>query len=638
MKKIIIILSVYTVLIFAVCMGTSAFYGHIPEILCSKVSFAFRRGLLWFLNFLPIIFLSGLTVSCCVQWKKNSSEIKRRFSREMLLRFRNALFVSIALAFVLSINQEIFVPTLKKSISNSTNAPFLLKDALKTSENLYSQNELKLALQYVKKAQTIAPKSQEANALFTKILDSMEVLKTQKIFEENEETEAKAKKLEKPLQKKDESYSVAKLLELSYFEAQKKNWFNAHYYANLAVEACSGTNTNLEAAVKQANYAWNMLNRPIEEDNALQREIFSQKRKAYTAFYEGDYLESYYIFADLKFNREIEDKDVERFFALAQEQVENQYFFFDETDNMATIKNGQNIYFSLFYPDGSRNLFFMKGILDMKKDGGLVRYIEGLTLVNYLPDGKFNYYFTVPYAKVISQSVSAMNDDSKKSLGINNKWENVPLIQLCSVDRKTENLICCPKVYYEESGLPEEIKSLVHENSELDEENNFENSEISLEKSECEKEFNSMILPLSFDDFALFSEDIGSPGEMSILKLIKFIPKASNYGFAEEIYTENLISRLFFSFFILIMLLFAAGLGWNYRVSDEDAVFKFVWIFVVILFGVAMAFVYEFALYFFNVTNYVLVGLFAHGAILAAFILYTVLLFLVSLIFCAHKS
>ena len=638
MKKIIIILSVYTVLIFAVCMGTSAFYGHIPEILCSKVSFAFRRGLLWFLNFLPIIFLSGLTVSCCVQWKKNSSEIKRRFSREMLLRFRNALFVSIALAFVLSINQEIFVPTLKKSISNSTNAPFLLKDALKTSENLYSQNELKLALQYVKKAQTIAPKSQEANALFTKILDSMEVLKTQKIFEENEETEENTKKLEKPLQKKDESYSVAKLLELSYFEAQKKNWFNAHYYANLAVEACSGTNTNLEAAVKQANYAWNMLNRPIEEDNALQREIFSQKRKAYTSFYEGDYLESYYIFADLKFNREIEDKDVERFFALAQEQVENQYFFFDETDNMATIKNGQNIYFSLFYPDGSRNLFFMKGILDMKKDGGLVRYIEGLTLVNYLPDGKFNYYFTVPYAKVISQSVSAMNDDSKKSLGINNKWENVPLIQLCSVDRKTENLICCPKVYYEESGLPEEIKSLVHENSELDEENNFENSEISLEKSECEKEFNSMILPLSFDDFALFSEDIGSPGEMSILKLIKFIPKASNYGFAEEIYTENLISRLFFSFFILIMLLFAAGLGWNYRVSDEDAVFKFVWIFVVILFGVAMAFVYEFALYFFNVTNYVLVGLFAHGAILAAFILYTVLLFLVSLIFCAHKS
>lgn len=638
MKKIIIILSVYTVLIFAVCMGTSAFYGHIPEILCSKVSFAFRRGLLWFLNFLPIIFLSGLTVSCCVQWKKNSSEIKRRFSREMLLRFRNALFVSIALAFVLSINQEIFVPTLKKSISNSTNAPFLLKDALKTSENLYSQNELKLALQYVKKAQTIAPKSQEANALFTKILDSMEVLKTQKIFEENEETEANTKKLEKPLQKKDESYSVAKLLELSYFEAQKKNWFNAHYYANLAVEACSGTNTNLEAAVKQANYAWNMLNRPIEEDNALQREIFSQKRKAYTAFYEGDYLESYYIFADLKFNREIEDKDVERFFALAQEQVENQYFFFDETDNMATIKNGQNIYFSLFYPDGSRNLFFMKGILDMKKDGGLVRYIEGLTLVNYFPDGKFNYYFTVPYAKVISQSVSAMNDDSKKSLGINNKWENVPLIQLCSVDRKTENLICCPKVYYEESGLPEEIKSLVHENSELGEENKFENSEISLEKSECEKEFNSMILPLSFDDFALFSEDIGSPGEMSILKLIKFIPKASNYGFAEEIYTENLISRLFFSFFILIMLLFAAGLGWNYRVSDEDAVFKFVWIFVVILFGVAMAFVYEFALYFFNVTNYVLVGLFAHGAILAAFILYTVLLFLVSLIFCAHKS
>lgn len=648
MKKNIIILSVYTVLIFGICIAVSAVYGHIPKLLISNFSYVFSRGFFWFLNFLPTILLSGFTISCCVLWRKNSSNVKRRFSKEMFARYKNVFFISIALTFILTLNQEIFKPYLIQKIQRNESAPAELEQAKKIASELLEDDEPSLALQYAKKATEISPEDSEAVKLYVDINDYLEYLHNRELFnyDENNEiqNEIRSDKISKPLSENDKAYTILELLELSKKEADKKNWFNAHYYASLAVTACDGKNTNLATALDAANYAWNMLNKPVEFDNLAERNIFAQKRDGYAAFYQGDYLKSYYIFADLKFKQKIEDPDVERYFSLAEEQVENQYFFFDETDNMATMQTNKNVYFSLFYPDGSRNVFFMKGTMNMRKDGGLVQYIEGFSCVNYLADGKFNYSFYVPYAKVISQSSSIMNSDAKFELGIDDKWKNVPLVQLCSVNRETETLISRPKFFYSESDLPQEIKTLLFPNSDFESGNEilnnknltgkFENST----SSENFEEFNMMILPISFEDFSLISTTSNNAKEMSIFELNKFMPKSKNYGFAKEIYEKNLLTRLCFPFFILIMLILCGGFGWSFRIRGEDTIFKFIWIFIIPFFMLLMFITYEFAWYLYNVVNYVFVGFFGDISLIFAFVFYILIFFISSLVFCCHKS
>lgn len=674
MKKNIIILSVYTVLIFGICIASSAIYGHIPQLLISNFSYVFSRGLFWFLDFLPTILLSGFTISCCVLWRKNSDNVKKRFSKEMFACYKNVFFISIALTFILTLNQEIFKPSLNKKIQRNERAPTELEQAKKIAAQLFEEDEPSLAMQYAKKAMEISPEDPGAIKLYVDIKDYIEYLHNRELFnyDENNEnsknselsenaqnfknhTNSSQEKISKPLSENDKAYTILELLELSKQEAAKKDWFNAHYYASLAVAACDGTNTNLGAALDAANYAWNMLNKPVEFNNLEERNIFNQKREGYAAFYQGDYLKSYYIFADLKFRQKIEDPDVERYFSLAQEQVENQYFFFDETDNMASMKTNGNVYFSLFYPNGSRNVFFMKGVMNIKKAGGLVQYIEGLTCVNYSADGKFNYSFYVPYAKVISQSSSVMTGDAKLDLGINDKWKNVPLVQLCSVNRENETVISKPKFFYSESDLPQEIKTLLEKSessSELKNQisenqnasSNFENSVssenqiLSSEKSENFEEFTMMILPISFDDFSLISTTSNNANEMSILELNKFMPKAKNYGFPKEIYEKSLLTRLCFPFFVLILLILCGGFGWSFRIRGENTIFKFIWIFIIPFLMLLMFVAWEFAWYLYNVINYVFVGFFGDISLIFAFIFYILAFFVSSLIFCCHKS
>lgn len=156
--------------------------------------------------------------------------------------------------------------------------------------------------------------------------------------------------------------------------------------------------------------------------------------------------------------------------------------------------------------------------------------------------------------------------------------------------------------------------------------------------SENFEEFNMMILPINFEDFSLISTTSNNAKEMSIFELNKFMPKSRNYGFAKEIYEKNLLTRLCFPFFILIMLILCGGFGWSFRIRGEDTIFKFIWIFIIPFFMLLMFITYEFAWYLYNVVNYVFVGFFGDISLIFAFVFYILIFFISSLVFCCHKS
>lgn len=631
MKKLAVIIGIYTLIIFALCLALSAVLTEVPILLPGgERLYLFLRGVLRFLGCLPGIFLSGFTVACAVIWQKKTGNSYSRFSQGMFSRYRLALFASLGFVLLLTFNEEIFRPSAERKLESMEYAAVELSDALVTARHLLTQGHPVLSYQYAKKAVEISPGSQSAADMLKKAQDAMELLRDKELHGKK----TGAEKIQREMHSQDAGHTVRELLKKSDESAEKKQWFDAHYWAQLAVEACSGTNTNLPDAVEKANYAWEMLSHPAAFDNSEEQNYYRIKKDGYAAFNSGDSLKSYYIFTSLKntYPAAERDPDIQKFLELSREEVESQYFFFDETDYLNRLSSSHQIYFSLHYADGSRDVFSILNAMDMKKEGSLVRYLEDFHAVRYDKDNNFMYSLSVPYAKATAVPVSEFDETSLLLMGIDKKWKFVPMIILQSIDRNTEGLISKPAYSFVQSGLPEEIMQDEHF-TDLKEQSRFsEKAFVKIENS------SMMILPMPFSDFHLINEASSGAKKMSLVSLKEFLPRAADYGFSREVFVENLVHRGTFPFILLVMFIFCACLGWNYRIEDPHTVFKFKWLALVPLFGLVMIAAFRIVLYFFNVMNYIFVGMFGLGAIFAAAAAYALLFFAVSVLFLSRKT
>lgn len=632
MKKLTAIIGIYTVLVFALCLGLSAALIETPILLPGEERlYLFLNGILRFLDYLPGIFLSGFTVACAVIWQKKTGNSFSRFSQGMFSRYRIALFASLGLVLLLTFNEEVFRPAAEKKLESMEYAAVELSDALVAAHHLLTQGHPVLSYQYAKKAVKISPGSQPAADMLKKAQDAMDIMRDREIHGKKKDS---AEKIKREMHSQNAGHTIRELLAKSDEAARKKQWFDAHYWAQLAVEACSGTNTNLPDAVEKANYAWEMISRPVAFDNSEEKAYYQIKKDGYTAFNSGDSLKAYYTFTSLKnaYPAAEKDPDVQKFLALSQEEVESQYFFFDETDYLNRLSSSHQIYFSLHYGDGSKYVFSILNAMDMKKEGGLVRYLEDFHAVHYDKDNNFMYSLSVPYAKAIAVPVSEFDEKDLLLMGIDKKWKFVPMIVLQSIDRNTEGLISKPSYSFAPSGLPDDIMEDEHL-SDPAEKNRFPaKSFVRIDNS------SMMILPMPFSDFHLINEASSGAKRMSLVSLKKFLPRAAGYGFSKEVFIENLVHRGTFPFVLLVMFIFCACLGWNYRIENPHSVFKFKWLALVPLFGMVMTAFFRMVLYFFNVLNYIFVGMFGLGAVPVAAAAYAFLFLAVSVLFLSRKT
>ncbi|MBQ9538210.1 MAG: hypothetical protein IJU95_02980, partial [Treponema sp.] len=293
MKKVFIVLGIYTFIIFICCMAETFIYRTIPPLIQTSVSdYRIMRGLGWFLMLLPTIFLSGFTVACAVLWKANSNNSKSRFSAAMIDRYRTVMFTSLVFVALLSFNEEIFRPIVKGQISSLENAPLELDNDLENVNRFLADGSYEIAYMYAKRAITIAPKDEKAAAIFKRASDEFEKWKSQNIRTDGFSASDFD---DRPLYVKDHSYTIPELMEMSRSAADEKSWFKSHYWASLAIDACKGVNTNLQEANQLATTAWNELKQPEEQADSEEYRIHRRKWAGYTAYAkeEPDYLTAY---------------------------------------------------------------------------------------------------------------------------------------------------------------------------------------------------------------------------------------------------------------------------------------------------------------------------------------------------------
>ena len=574
----------------------------------SVMGYRLLESFAYFFRFLPPLILTGFLIGFSVHFGRNAEGSTSRFSKAMFGRYKQVLIFSLVSVFILLLSCEVFVPLIMRRQNFIVNQPRLINDYVKVANQLFDNGYYNRAQNYADEALKLAPDSKEAMKIKDKVEAEISRLNSSnmrfKLFEQDLR-ESKTEKLElspESLSNVYENYQRA----LKAYEQQQ--WFDAHYYAGLAQTFASPKDPNLDAIKMLQTDAWNRLSEYHSLNKSKEQTIFDKKYEGYLALVQKNDLKAYYIFNDLiNSSRELStDPDVTFYHDLAERRVKEKFFFIDETFELKTFENANDIYFALDYMDGSKDIVYFKGMNSVKATGNSIQYLRNLTITSIDDKGNMVRKMTVPYAKVLPVAVKDLPPAAKELMDIDEKIEFVPYLMLYSVGRNTPDLQVRP-VYTYENGIASSGPSFT-------------------------------ILPLDYTDLIMLENSAADPNLLSLVSLYKLIKKADMYGFSSEVYTNVFLNRIFYAIWILIVFVLMASIAWNTRIGATEY-FKMTWIFIFPVIIFVCGLLYEGSLYVYKLINYALVSFFGSAtSVLVAALVYVFIFIASSIYFMGRRS
>lgn len=609
MKKIFGLLSIFLGLSLVICMIFAAFADFSAELPKNSVNaLKILTGFEYFINYLPAIMMTGFVVSCSVYFGQNSEGSTSRFSAAMFARFKTIMVAVIVIAFVLTLGAEVFGVLIGQQKNRIVNRPKLVSEYIKVGRTLYEKGYYERAMGYADAALKLSPKSEEASRL----LDDAEVASNQrrdsniriKLYESVENAEKVDHVVIDPNQ-------IAEVYEY-YLKAQdyfdKKEWFNAHYYAYVGMNLASPKDPNLEELRRIATAAWNNLSEYHNLAKTDEQLAFGKKYEGYLALLEKDDLRAYYIFNELyNSSREFQsDPDVIFYRAIAENRINEKCFFIDETLELESFEDANDIYFAYKYLDGSQDIIYFKGVTTVQGTGKSIQYLRGLFISSVDKDGNLFRTMSVPYAKVLPVSVENFSPTTRLLMGLDDKVRFVPYIMLRSVERDGPAGEYLPEyTYYQE-----------------------------MEETYPEH----LMFSIPYDDFIMLENSMRNPSIIPLYTLFMLLSRTVKYGFSADVFGAVCLNRIFYPFWMIIIFIMLATFAWNNR-TNVDQYFKFWWVFVFPVFMLIADVFYKASMFVFKLMNYaILASTGITGAMLGAFAVYSVALVVCSLFFLGRRS
>lgn len=610
MRKTGLIVAIYSVLAFAICLLISNFMHNLPVLLeGEESSYTFVRGFLYFCKFLPALVFSSFVIGCAISYGKDAKKAKIKYSPLIMAHFRKTMIASLIIVLVVSLVTEVFVPIFEARQARSRLKPVLFSEFVNLGRENYDKGNMNLAFEYAYNALLLNPKDKDA--LFIKEHAEAKLNSLKLILDHSPELGKSDSEISYVPVNEIKGETVTSLLKKAREAMKNENWFDAHYYAYLAVEVGDEQDINFDEANRLASEAWNHLFDPTVIKETDEQKLFRKKREAYRTLIRGDNIEAYYQFLEIAAISDVvaRDPDVSKFLAIASQRVADQCFFIEEVENLRRFESGNNIYFSVPHDDGSRDVVYIRGITPVKNSGGMIQYLRGLTVFTYSKDGRFIRSISVPYAKMLSERTSMFDNSEKVRFGIKDSFKNVPYLMLESISKNDRSARISPVYEYD-------VEYLQKHDSELN---------------------NYFVLGLSMADFNLICDATGGSGKMSLISLMKFMTRARDYGYSYEVYNADFVYRITYPLVLLICCIFMACMAWNYRLNDEQ-LFKFKWIFLMPLITFILYFAIECGLYLCKMLDYALVIMLGRAAVYVSVVLLIVILFIVSFIFVSRTA
>ena len=404
MKKIIGILSIFLGIGLVFCF-IAGFISEVPAAVpqSSVTVYKFMTSLQYFSRFLPGIVITGFTVSCSVHFGRNAEGSTERFSKAMMDRFKIVMIISVAIAFVLTASSEVIGLLTSNKKTSIINRPKIVNEYINVGNKLFENGYYERAMSYADAALKLSPNEKKAINLKDRADVEINRARTSNIRFKLYESVEEAEKVDHVVIDAQQINEVYKLYQQAQESYDKKEWFNAHYYAELGIKLATPKDPNLEELKKLSTAAWNNL---TEYHNFAKSEgqlTFEKKYEGYLALVQKDDLKAYYIFRELYLSsREMQsDPDVVFYLEIAENRINERSFFVDETFELKSFESANDVYFSYEYADGSRDVIYFKGMTAVASTGNSIQYLRALTVISVDRSGEVFRTMTVPYAMVL---------------------------------------------------------------------------------------------------------------------------------------------------------------------------------------------------------------------------------------------
>lgn len=602
MKKVLGVLLGLLSVSFIICY----LIGFTVSVPVDNLSFRFFNSLDYFLTVLPYLMVASFIIGFTSYFSQNYSGSVLRFSKPMFDRYKIVVIVALICTLVLSLSVEVFGVAVRNKKKNIENRPALINEYLRIGNELYTQKNYQRAAAYADAVLKLDKTSRDAESLKNKSLSAysqgfVEDLRDKLNESYNFET------LDRVNIDSESISEVYKYYQMANEYMENQEWFQAHYYAQQGLNLATPKDPNLDKLKIIVTDAWNNITELHKLDNREEQLLYEQKFQGYKALVANDYLTSYYIFRNLYQTSKLmqQDPEVSFYLDVAARKISEQSFFIDETFEIGNFETSNNVYYAFEYKDGSKDIFYYKGISLVKATGDTIQYLRGLTIESIDEKGNFYRSVTVPYAKVLPVSVKVMNQTTREIMGIDEKTEYVPYIMLKSVSRDEGPVILPQYVYADgrQANSPEYL-----------------------------------IIPIPYKDFLLLEKATVNPSTIPLNDLLKMNPKISNYGFSKCIYGATLMNRLLYPLFLLLMFVILGSLAWAMRINSNQY-FKFSWIFFFPIFFVVSYLIYQMFYFTYKVFNYSFYNLTGNYiGFVVGIIFYIVLFICASIKFCSNTT
>ena len=484
----------------------------------SLFSWKIRESILLFIFYFPFIYTSALIFAYPVIFGKFGPAKMQRRSSAMIRFIQHFFIFSLVILSFYVVLAEVVKPILMENQSRAVYQTLTHKEYTKLAKEAYDRNDYSQAGDHIGRALSIWPQSEEAIKLNEKI----------KIAKEKLSIDSTDSVLKKTLSVEDNASNLTAEAVLKRAEraALAFDFYTAHYYAKLAMQTFQDGNPLKIDAENLAVRAWAEVEKGLASyKDAPSIALYKSKKAAYEALQRGDYIRAYYSFLQIDSsmrtsNPDQKDPEVERFLMLSRVELEKNIFFTDELKNIPNFIMRGDIIFTVGEHSHESAVIKIHGI---SHGSSTLRNEIYLMNVSYTRLGISNaekWSIIIPYAKLIE----VVDDEGKNRL----------MLQICSVDRYSEENTVYPKVL---------------------------SGEIPRENA------HNILLPMTMTDFLLIEKSISGPSAMKISDLYYFSLIAEKYGLKKEAYLSEVLYRLTEPLLLLIVSLLALILTWRFRVS-----------------------------------------------------------------------
>ena len=483
----------------------------------SLFSWKIRESILLFIFYFPFIYTSALIFAYPIIFGKFGPAKMQRRSSAMIRFIQHFFIFSLAVLSFYVVLAEAVKPILMKYQSRSVYQALTHKEYTKLAKEAYDRNDYSQAEDHIDRALSIWPQSEDAMKLNEMIKIAGEKLsldKTDSVLRKNISEEDNI------------SMTAESALKRAEMAALAFDFYTAHYYAKLAMQTFQDGNPLKIDAENLAVRAWAEVEKGLASyKDAPSIALYKSKKAAYETLQRGDYIKAYYSFLQIDSsmrasNPDKKDPEVERFLNLSRVELEKNVFFTDELKNIPNFIMRGDISFTVGEHSHESAVIKIHGISHGSSTLRNEIYLMNVLYTRLGISNAEKWSIIIPYAKLIE----VVDDEGKNRL----------MLQICSVDRYSEEKNVYPKVL----------------SGELPRENAY-----------------NILLPMTMTDFILIEKSISGPSAMKISDLYYFSLIAEKYGLKKEAYLSEVLYRLTEPLLLLIVSLLVLILAWRFRVS-----------------------------------------------------------------------